>query len=385
MFLASDAPLDVELDAARTGRPFADNPEHYTRFGMDTVEDLLAALALDEQGILSFARRAQISTDDNNLMATRSRARADGLEGGELLELFEPHDPMGREGSWIHTLLADKIDYGYLARRLLGTAQTARVTRLAAAIPDFSRQFQVYALLFRATGQDEQAPEALLNALAANPLNMQVRYTITRDHLDAINAGEAPEEIRAIAAELAGPAAATIEGLRYEAADDWASLAALDGVLAESRMTDAWYGEVARLRAAWRVNMAEVLETDGRELLALEASRLIESILIMAPSETLYLLRAIGSRMLGDDHRVLESSAWLASQINSYLSASASQEIGLSSAQLEQVRLNLGIIAEQIGDDPDIADPRRLQMVVESIETLDRHIDAQSEAAEGEP
>ena len=169
MFLASDAPLDVELEAARTGRPFVDDPEHYTRFGMDTVEDLLAALALDEQGILSFARRAEISTDDNNLMATRSRARADGLEADELLELFEPHEPMGREGSWIHTLLADSIDYGYLARRLLGTGQTARVTRLAGAIPDFSRQFQVYSLLFRATDQDEQAPEALLKRTGRQP------------------------------------------------------------------------------------------------------------------------------------------------------------------------------------------------------------------------
>ena len=384
MFLASNAPLDVELEAARTGRPFIDDPLHYTQFGMNTVEDLLAALALDEQGILSFARRAEISTDDNNLMATRSRARADGLVVEDLLRLFEPHDPLGREGSWIHTLLADSIDYGYLSRRLLGTSQTQRVTHLAAAIPDFSSQFEVYARLFQATDQAEQAPEALLNALRANPLNMQVRYTIARDYMDALDRGEAPEEIQAIAAELAGPAAAVIEGLRYEAADDWASLAALDGVLAESRLTDAWYAEVARLRAAWRVNMAEVLEAD-RERLAREALPLIEQILIMAPSENLYLLRAIGSRMLGDDHRVLESSAWLASQINTYLSTAASQENGLSSGQLEQVRGNLGIIAEQIGDDPDIADPQRLASVLEAIDTLNQQIDEYSEAAESEP
>ena len=385
MFLASNAPLDVELEAARTGRPFIDDPVHYTQFGMTTVEDLLAALALDEQGILSFARRAEISTDDNNLMATRSRARADGLEGEDLLELFEPHDPLGREGSWIHTLLADSIDYGYLSRRLLGTSQTARVTRLAGAIPDFSRQFEVYGLLFRATDQAEQAPEAMLNALRANPLNMQVRYTIARDHLDALDRGEAPEEIQAIAAELAGPAAAAIEGLRYEAADDWASLASLDGVLAESRLTDAWYGEVARMRAAWRINVAETLPAEDREPLALDALRLIEQVLIMSPSETLHLLRAIGSRMLGEDHRALESSAWLASQIDSYLSASASQETGLSSGQLEQVRLNLEIIAEQIGDDPDIADTQRLSAVLESIETINRYIDEYPEAEESAP
>lgn len=375
MFLASNAPLDVELEAARTGRPFIDDPLHYSQFGMSTAEDLLAALALDEQGILSFARRAEISTDDNNLMATRSRVRADGLNGEDLLRLFESHDPLAREGSWVHARLAGSIDYGYLSRRLLGASQPARVTRLAAAIPDFSRQFEVYARLFRATGQAGQAPEALLNALRANPLNMQARYTIARDQLDALNRGEASEEIQAIAAELAGPAAAAIEGLRHEAADDWAALAALDGALAESRRTDIWYGDVARLRAAWRVNLAEALVAD-RERLALEALRLVEQVLVMAPSETLHLLRAMSSRMLGDDHRVLESSAWLASQISSYLAAAASRENGLSSGELAQARRNLGIIAEQIGDDPDIADPQRLATVLESIETLDRQIDS---------
>ena len=388
MFLASNAPLDVELEAARTGRPFIDDPAHYTQFGLNTVEDLLAALALDEQGLLSFARRAEISTDDNNLMATRSRARADGLFGEDLLLLLEPHDPLGRQGSWVHTLLADSIDYGYLARRLLGTSQTARVTRMAGAIPDFSRQFEVYAHLFRATDQAEQAPEAMLNALRANPLNMQVRYTIARDYLDTIDGGEAPEEIQGIVAELTGPAAATVEGLRYEATDDWASLASLDGVLAESRHTDAWYSETARLRAAWRVNIAETLTAEDtaedRERLALEALRLIEQVLIMAPSETLHLLRAISARMLGDDHRVLESSAYLTSQINTYLSAAASQENALSPGELAPVRLNLEIIAEQISDDPDIADRQRLSTVLESIEALNRHIDEYTETAESE-
>ena len=105
----------------------------------------------------------------------------------------------------------------------------------------------------------------------------------------------------------------------------------------------------------------------------------------MAPSETLHLLRAISSRMLGDDHRVLDSSAWLASQINSYLSASASQENGLSSELLEQVRRNIEIIAEQIGDDPDIADPQWLSTVLASIETLNQYIDEYPEAAESAP
>ena len=173
MFLASDERLDVELELARTGRPIVDDVMHYSRFGLTAVEDLLAALAIDEQGILSFARRAGISTDDNNLMATRSRARADGLTPDNMLELFEPYDPLVRAGSWVHTELSGAIDYGYLARRLVSLEAASRATALAAAIPDFSTQFEVYGLLFRSTGQAAQAPESLANALRANPLNMQ--------------------------------------------------------------------------------------------------------------------------------------------------------------------------------------------------------------------
>ena len=78
MFLASDAPLDVELELARTGRPIIGDVMHFSLFGINSVEDLLASLAIDEQGILAFARGAEISTDDNNLMATRSRGRDPG-------------------------------------------------------------------------------------------------------------------------------------------------------------------------------------------------------------------------------------------------------------------------------------------------------------------
>ena len=168
--MASDAPLDIELELARTGRPFIDAPMHFSRLGLNAVEDLLAALALDEQGMLSFARRAGISTDDNNLMATRSRTRADGIadrRSGGVVRTVRPSgearklDPLA---SW-----AGNIDYGYLARRLIRLSRAPRATELAAAIPDFSTQFEVYGLLFRATGQGDRAPESLANALRANP------------------------------------------------------------------------------------------------------------------------------------------------------------------------------------------------------------------------
>ena len=370
MFLASDAPLDVELELARTGRPIAGDVMHFSRLGIISVEDLLASLAMDEQGILSFARRAEISTDDNNLMATRSRFRADGLTADEMQELFEPYDPLLRAGSWVHTQLGGAIDYGYLARRLVGIGQAPRATALAAAIPDFSRQFEVYGLMFEATGQGDQAPESFANALVANPLNLQARYASIRGYLDVLSRGEAPEDIQQIAAALSGPAAAAIRGLAYETAADWASLAALDGELAESLVTDAWYPEVVRLRAAWRVNA-----TEDRVRLAAEALALIEQVLIVESNENLHTMRAAAAGTLGDANRLVESSQYLAEAINSYLTAFANDQYTISAEQLEQVRENLTVIGDNIAGDLDVVDPQRLVAVRDNVNTLIRFVD----------
>ena len=370
MFLASDAPLEVELELARTGRPIAEDVMHYSRLGIISVEDLLASLAMDEQGILSFARNAEISTDDNNLMATRSRFRADGLSPADMLELFEPYDPLVRAGSWVHTQLGGAIDYGYLARRLVTLGQSSRATELAAAIPDFSTQFEVYGLMFEVTGQGDQAPESFANALLANPLNMQARYASIIGQTGALSRGEAPEAVQAIAAGLSGSAEAVIRGLAYESGADWPALAALDGELAESLVTDAWYPEVVRLRAAWRVNA-----TEDRERLAAEALALIEQILIIESNENLHTMRASAAGRLGDADRLVESSQYLAEAINNYMTTFANDQFTITAEQLELVRDNLTAIGDSIAGDLDVADPQRLATVRENVNTLIQDVD----------
>ena len=370
MFMASDAPLDIELQAARTGRPFSDHPMHYGLIGLNGVEDLLVALALDEEGVLSFSRRAELSTDDNNLMATRSRSRADGLQIDELLELLEPHDPLARQGSWVHALLAGQLDYGYMARWLMSTGRTARATDMAEAIPDFSRQFEVFGLLFQATGQADRAPESLNNALRANPQNVQARYAIVKDDLAELSRGAGPEDIRAVAAELTGPAAAVIPGIAYETLEDWASLAALDEALAGTRITDAWYGVAVRLRAAWRVNA-----TEDRERLAQEALDLLERALVLYVDADLHRLRAMASRTLGDANGLLESSSHLASAIGGELNDAASRDYWLLPEAQARTRRSLEIIAEQLGGDLEVADPERLATVHNAVNELIQYLD----------
>ena len=379
MFLASDAPLDVELELARTGRPIIDDVLHFSRFGISSVEDILASLTIDEQGILSFARRAPVSTDDNNLMATQSRARADGMAAEELTELFEPYDPLIRTGSWIHSRLGSEIDYGYLARRMISMGQTPRATRMAEAIPDFSSQFEVYGILFQATGQGDQALESFNNALLANPLNMQARYSIVSDHLTAMQAGEAlDEDIAAIATGLTGAPAAVLEGQAYQTDGDWAALAALDEVLAQSVVTDRWFPAVARLRAIWRVNA-----TEDRERLAAEALALIEQVLILVADDHLHSMRATSALTLGDGNRLVESSAYLTSFSNGVLTEGANRGYRFPDEELALIRQNLTVIQDNLAGDLDIADPQRLATVLQNVEGLIQYIDDYPELAAG--
>ena len=370
MFLSSDAPLDLELQLARTGQPLTADVMHFSRLGINSVEDLLAAMAMDEAGVESFARRAEISTDDNNLMATRSRSRADGLMLNQLFELFEPYDPLLKADSWIHTRLADEIDYGYLARRMIGMSQTERASKLAETITGFSRQFELFGLLFQSNGQTAQAREALATAVEANPLNMQARYALVKDHLGALSRGEAPEAIRTIAEGLAGPVTAVVQGWGHGAARDWASLAALDAQLGRTRVTDAWYPEAARLRAEWRVNVAE-----DQQRYAFDALRFIERVLILAPDQNLYLLRAMSARILQDDYRLLESSRYVASYIRANLNAASNQGYSVPAAELAQMRQNLATIRNQLAGGLDVADPQRVRVVLNGVEQLIAYID----------
>ena len=381
MFLASDAPLDVELEVERTGRPFVDDDMHYNRLGMNGVEALLASLVLDEQGMLSFARRAGISTDDNNLMATRSRARADGLSEDELAVLFRPHDPLARTGSWVHAQLGGGISYGYLARWLVSMGQTSRAVDMAAAIPDLSTQFEIYGSLLRANGEPGRSRESLANALTANPLNMQVRFELVSDHRSGLIRGDAPEDIREIAAGLAGPAAAVLEGLAYEAVGDWAALAALDGALAQSIVTDTWYADVARLRAAWRLYASEDrqrLASEDRQRLASEAMPLVEQELILSSDETLHSLRAMAARTLGDADRLIESSDYLLGLNDVVLTALDNDGHRLSAAEHAQFRQNIAAIANNLGGDLNAADPQRLAYVRGNASRLVRYLDSYS-------
>jgi len=370
MFLASEAPLDIETQLARTGQPFTSDVMHYSRLGMNGVEDLLVALAMDEAGVESFARRAPLSTDNNNLMATDSRSRADGLALPELMELFEPHDPLLQPGGWVHARFGNTIDYGYITRRVIRLGQNTRATKIVDAVASDSKRFEVYSLLYSAGGRGDLAGEALRRAIQADPGNNQARYYLVKDRLGAVSRGEAPEQIQAIADGMTGPVRAVLEGWRYAAEGEWASLAALDGALARSQVTDAWYPDVARLRAEWRASVAV-----DPERYAFDALRIVERALPLSSDRNLLVLRARAAIALGDDDRILESSRYLSSYIRGNLMAAENQGFTVSSQELARFKQNLAAVTNRLQAGLDVRDPERVSLVLDGVNELIEQLD----------
>ena len=370
VFLASDAALDIEAEIARTGQPFTADVMHYSRLGMNGPEDLFAALAMDEAGVEAFARGAPLSTDNNNLMATDSSSRADGLLLGELSELFEPHDPLLQPDSWVHTRFGNTIDYGYIARRILYLGQPVRAERFAQAAPSAAQRAEIAGLVHRASGQTARAAQAFRSAIMADPDNLQARYFLVRDQLGAAGRGEAPEAIQTAADGLTGPARAVMEGWGFGLAGDWAALAELDAELGRSRITDAWYPDAARLRAEWRTNVAV-----EPERYAFDALRMVERALLLAPDQNLYLLRVVSSVEIGDDDRVLESSRYIMALIGQRLAQAQAAGFRLSIQELARLRQNLAAIAERLRSGLQVGDPPRVRRVLADVNELIEVID----------
>jgi spermidine synthase len=370
MFHASDGALDTEISLAETGQPLATEIMHFSRLGILSVEDLIAALVMDEQGVDEFSRDAPISTDDNNLMATDSNSRGDGLVNTDLNTLLEPYDPLTRQESWIRSDLGNALDYGYLTRRLINLAQHDRAAELAQLLAGSSTSFEIYGLLYEASNEPERARTAFESAIAADPSNSQARFHLIKDQLELIGRGESRDDVESLTADLAASAAAVVEGWSYGATGDWAALARLDAELAASQITDAWYPEAARLRAEWRTYV-----TQEPERFANEALRLIDIAAVLAPERNLFLLRAANAITLSDDDILLESSRQIGLYLRATLDAAEANDLPIEASELAQMSQNVTAIQVALQGNADYADPERLDVITIDLAQIARSID----------
>ncbi|MGE4657374.1 MAG: fused MFS/spermidine synthase [Gammaproteobacteria bacterium] len=374
MFLGSDQELEPELRLAKTGRPVTDDVMHFSRMGINAVEDLVVALTADQTGLEKFASGAPVSTDNNNLMATRSRSLADGLYLPELLEVMAPYDPLRRPGNWIYSQLGDDLNFGYIAQRLLNQNQAQRAGAMAEILPNRSTKFLVHALIYLSQAQLNEANQAMRTAFIADPTNMQARYLLIHDHLDLVGQSNASDELLSIVDGLRGGVAAVVKGWQYSRDQDWQSLYALDSEMNRSRITDLWYTNAARLRAEWRTRISPDEERFSAE--QFNALRLVDRALVIAPDRTLHLLRLASAVGIKDGDILIESARVIASSVEDELESSYRIGYRLNNQQLQSMGKNLQFIASLLEGILVEHAPNRAGQIHEEVNELLRHIDA---------
>ncbi len=341
-FLASDSPLDIEHQLALTGRPLVDEPLHFSYMSFNGVDDFIAALMLDEDGVKKFAGSAPLSTDNKNLMATRSRSRGDGLTNTQLNALVEEHDPLLDPLSWIHRDFGDQLNFAYIAYRLLAEKRINRIGKLTDIIPDRSVQTLVSALGFEYNGERERMNEALRISLNANPNNEQTRFKMIASELPRFASRSPSAQAQALAAELSGAPAAVVKAWPLGAEQNWQALSEIDSELGRSRITDLWYPASVKLRADWRTKVV------GQNRYAYEALRLVDRLLVIRPELDLYVLRVAAAAALNDHAIFVESGRYVAVYLEDQLQRTNNGEYNLSDAELSTILTRLNAFDTQL-------------------------------------
>lgn len=302
-FLGSDEPLDVERQIALTGRPMRDDPLGYLEKGVGSVEDLIAALAMDQANVEAFAEGGRVISDDRNYMATMSArvmANGDALRGSEVYEVLKSYDPLMQVDSWLRQGFPISINYPYLSKRLERSAFVPRAVDLADSLLNEGESDALVMIsqgLIR-QGQREEAERSLFTALQIDPSNQQARYELLLPwYGQFLRDEEIPQNIAEQFPLLTGSARDTLNAWLSANKGDMLEVVELDGELAAVLPSDPWYEASVKLRADWRI---KVTTPEYQPRLANEATALIDSAIVFSQDTQFFSLR-MQSTLLADD------------------------------------------------------------------------------------
>jgi spermidine synthase len=238
LFLASATPLDVERSA---NQAIAAAPVEFADVGIVCAEDLAASLVLDDAGTAALAAGATLSTDDQNVLATRSpKVLASPLGARGASRLFAAHEPL--------IPLSPDLDAGYLVRRIAAIGFDDRAQRVAAGIADPARRLVAEASLALRASHLSEAERLAREASTLDAGQRDARAV-------ALAAGDAEAERAAGAGELGAGAQAFVRARRAAALTPphWDTVRALDAELAAIDPRSPFAPEAVRLRGRWRL------------------------------------------------------------------------------------------------------------------------------------
>ena len=358
-FLGSDEPFDIERAMAESGRPLRDDPQHYLEKGIGSVEDLLIALAMDQENIERFAAAAPLLTDDFNRMATESAVameRDETLSLSELTDLFIPYNPLLQTDSWIYQDFPGELEYSYISDRLERMGMKKHAVELAGTLEklQLTDALLLIGMGLERQGEGLESQRILLSALLADQDNDQTRYAVLKPWLAGIARGDAPEYALDIAGGASGSIAAVLEGWKAAGEQNWQALVELDDELATARPIDLWYLEATKLRADWRIKVT----TPGfQPRLAREATRLIDNAIAIYQDPDFYSMRVASAFVADDAMNVIETARRLIYVFNSEVDRAEENTIDLSPGafdlklrQIETVR----VVVDEIRRSHDI-------------------------------
>jgi len=277
VFMASDEPFDLIESGPRA---LAAAPEDFANAGIHRVEDLLASLTLDEEGVRRFAAGRPLNTDDHNLLATTrlppARRNQNAAEFERHLVGVEPLDP--------HML--GRLQGEAVVRRIGWNGQPQRAKRIAQLLEP-SSAIAARGWLQADSSQRARSRTSFAKALAIDPENRAARAGMIKvydaDRFDKLDPGIdwSPSE------QLA------IEASRLRLDRDWSGLAALDPALARIPADDLLHSYTEQLRAHWRIE-------SGDPVRAREAIEILDGLLTRHRSYENYLQRIRAAAAAGE-------------------------------------------------------------------------------------
>lgn len=345
-FLGSDQPFNVEEEMLNTGRPLSDDVLGYLEKGVGSVEDVVAALVMDQENIEAFAGDAQVITDNDNIMATRSARAMDNREalyGSRLAKTIAPFDPLMQEESYIRKNLTDRLNFPYISNRLQGLKMTQRAIDIADNLTDNAdpQSLVMIGVGQKRQGDKDESQKNLLLALAADPDNQQARYALLEPWFpDVREKMELPEYIEKELSLLSGTGADTLNAWLAAADNNLIKVANLDAALASVLPSDLWYQSSVMLRSDWRI---KVTTPSLQPRMANEAIRLIDSAIVFSSSTELYSMRLKAALVTQDIPTIIETAAYLNSLAVDQVEAALD---GYTSLSLAQTRVISGYASQ---------------------------------------
>lgn len=364
-FLASDEPMDIERQILETGRPFSDAPLFYLELGVSAVEDTVAALMMDEQGVRSFAEGAQVITDDFNMMAMESaRLTQEGRELSvqKLADIFRPWVPALNPNSWVHQELGNALVFTRIAEKFatLSTRQYSSELVLTLSQANNPNALLLAGILLRSQTGGERAEETVSAALVAMPSSNYAKYAVVEPWLRFLGSetleDQIPEHIPQIIETMTGISRVVVDAAAALTRRDLQRVADLDVQLSSANTADPWFAEAVKLRVDWR----NAVSNPGlQERFTDQAWRILDLAMANKNDQDFFAMRVVSAAQAGRGNEMMEGARAYIKVVDFQLVAAEEGYISPETAELDLKLSQINAISRLVveNDQTDQIDP----------------------------